>query len=264
MNVEEPEKLHYMDVDAPDPETVIWRYMDLPKFIPMLKRRALYLPVVATLNDDFEAAPLTLPGPDKWDEHDRWYQWSYVRATTFVSCWYESNDESAAMWKLYGDCVAIRTTIGALSKAISQFAGEGTPSRMEERVFGGRVQYVNPDKESPVEHVWNSVSRVLLKRNWYSHEREFRLVCDRPANFTKGGNLLGMSKVACTPKAVGMWALCDLKVMIDGIVVAPNSPPYLAEAVEAVSEAFDLDRSLVTRSSLERALPSQLISRLKS
>ena len=39
----------------------LWRYMDLWKLGSMLANRGLYFPVVATLGDQLEAAPLELP-----------------------------------------------------------------------------------------------------------------------------------------------------------------------------------------------------------
>ena len=39
----------------------LWRYMDLWKLVSMLANRGLYFPVVATLGDQLEAAPLELP-----------------------------------------------------------------------------------------------------------------------------------------------------------------------------------------------------------
>ena len=260
MNAEEPEKLTYVPMGTeavPAPGTLIWRYMDLAKFVSMLKRGALYLPVVKALDDEFEAAPLPPRNPTRQDEDNLWRQWSVARATTFVSCWYDSKVESAAMWKLYGNSVAIHTTFGELSKAISHAweSGPGLPN-LENRVFGGRVRYVDPGRKSPLQNHWNNVSRALLKRNWYRHEKEIRLVCDRPTNLESGGTSPpGPSDALDTPKAMRLWALCDLKAMIQGIVVAPKSPRYLEEAAKAVCESFGVDRSLVTRSRLEKGAP---------
>jgi hypothetical protein len=261
MNAEEPEKLTYENMGTgavPPPETLIWRYMDLPKFVCMLKRGALYLPVVAALDDEFEAAPLSPRNPTKQKESMLWHQWSVARATAFVSCWHESRVESAAMWKLYGNSIAIHTTFGALSSAISQpWESEKGPLGLESTVIGGRVRYVNPDAESPAKDVWTTPELVLRKRSWYRHEREVRLVCDRPNNFEcgKGASPLGPPGAAGTPKSMGLWALCNLKAMIQGIVIAPKSPRFIEDAAAAVCESFGLDPSLVTRSKLEKGAP---------
>ena len=66
--------------DDPVSDTIIWRYLDLPRFGSMLKRNALYFPVLAALDDDFEGAAPTPPQATQQDKDDHWYQWRSVRA----------------------------------------------------------------------------------------------------------------------------------------------------------------------------------------
>ena len=58
------------------------------------------------------------------------------------------------------------------------------------------------------------------------------------------------------PKAKGLWAPCDLKAMIQRIVVAPKSAPYIEQAARAVSEAFGLGPAVVMRSAMEKGVPA--------
>ncbi|HLI85263.1 MAG TPA: hypothetical protein VKV17_15190 [Bryobacteraceae bacterium] len=248
----EAEQLFYIDMntaDVPSPETPIWRFMDLPKLILTLKKRALYFPVAAAMDDDFETATPSLPPEaDNEDQNERWRQYKVARVTMFVNSWYESEHESAAMWKLYGNAIAVRTTFGALTNAIghpdTSLPVDNIP--YESRVFGGRVKYFDPELNAPLETHWNNVCRVLRKRKWYEYEREIRLVCERPANCGEND----------TPKALGFWARCDIGAIAEKIVVAPKSPAYLEAAVKAVAESFGPTSCKVECSALEKGAPA--------
>ena len=79
------------------------------------------------------------------------------RKTTFVNCWYESDHESMAMWRLYStdnsNAVAIRTTYGRMRDALKVKTGVGI----------GRVNYI--DFSNPPEGVIQNYAVGFLNRS---------------------------------------------------------------------------------------------------
>ena len=74
----------------------IWRHMDSMQFISHLSRRALHFARATTLPNLFEGA-LT-PSPRRPDAELAEIQ-AKLRESTFLNCWYEGEEESAAMWE---------------------------------------------------------------------------------------------------------------------------------------------------------------------
>jgi hypothetical protein len=253
-NPTEPEilKLSYVDMGTlkvPPPEAQLWRFMDLAKLVSMLDHSALYFPVLASLNDELEGSSPRPPQTATDEERLRAYDtWQYNRTVLFVNCWHQSDDESAAMWALYGNQgVAVRTTFGLLSKAVHQCPSANPVPDLT--VVGGMVDYLSPDETSPLAGASNPIADALRKLRWYDYEKEVRLIyhlrsnCERFASFP------------CAKKK-GVWVKCSLPAAICAIVLAPRSPSFLEEAVRAVCTKFGLDPSLVQRSRIEQGVPS--------
>ncbi|MDQ7057045.1 MAG: DUF2971 domain-containing protein [Ghiorsea sp.] len=96
-----------------------------------------------------------------------------ISKSTCVSCWYHSESESEAMWKLYSDSgkgIAIKTSVSSLVKSIN-FCEPQIPLRL------GKVKYLDflCNKLSPKDCVTDGVLSPLLKRKEYAHENEVRL-----------------------------------------------------------------------------------------
>ena len=104
-----------------DENNTIWRYMDFTKFISLLDKKSLFLCRADKLEDPFEGSlPLdnveslrieiykekTING--KWGVakteqyiNDLAEGSKLLKKFTYISSWYMSEHESAAMWKLY-------------------------------------------------------------------------------------------------------------------------------------------------------------------
>jgi hypothetical protein len=138
-------------VPSPTDDLVIWRYMDLPKFLIMLEQRNLYFAVLEEFEDKWEA----VIGRDL----SRGIQVASGSASgtviqsyldTFghlgISCWYSGPSESIAMWRLYTTSVygiAIKSTVGHLKRAMEI---------AKEKVVIGKVEY--RDHTEPPSEVW--------------------------------------------------------------------------------------------------------------
>jgi hypothetical protein len=131
---------------SPNEPRVLWRYMDLYKFVWLLENSALYFARADTLGDEFEGSfPETSkeqrlkewaafvakaeeeakrknlrPTNTPWEVISEVRRW--VRQWVWVSCWHSSDAESDAMWRVYGgytaQSVAVRTDLASLQACV--------------------------------------------------------------------------------------------------------------------------------------------------
>ena len=215
----------------PQPEhrqVKVWRYMDLAKFIWLLREKKLFLSRLDKLSDQYEGS-LTIRtilgistflknhrSKTGWDELSKMYRQN--RGTTFVCCWHANEHESEAMWRLYGrtgNGIAIQSTYQDLVHAISS----------EDDVYLGCVKYIDYEQD------WfpsaNIFYPVMHKRLAFSHEREVRLVSLRSAYQSLPEHEI--------PESISIpWDLDRIK----GVYVDPYAPKYFFEAVTTVIQSM--------------------------
>jgi hypothetical protein len=189
-------------LDTPDAK--IWRYMDLPKFVSLLSRRALFFASVLKFDDPYEGwmprsyieamsglnqsfvdqhnslrgeVAKRYPGADltalnkgmdeslvKYAEHAK-NALHEVRQRFGVSCWHKNEYESEAMWRSYpAQSVAIESTVGRLHGA----------NRTDKNVIIENVRYMDFDRD-PIERGYSQII-LVLKRKSFEHEREVRAI----------------------------------------------------------------------------------------
>jgi len=214
-----------------DPSTSIWRYMDLAKFVALLKSRSIYLTRVDRFSDPYEGTTTlrTAAGIGQFlknmgNVHDEAHVLKMLdaaRQELFVSCWHVNEHESEAMWRLYcgdGGGVAIQTTYSALLEAV----------RWHQGVYIGKVTYVDYRNASfPDANVFYP---VMHKRASFMHEREVRLVKLSPPQ------LDGTQDLALSVPV-------ELENLCNAVYVSPSAPNYYFEAVRAVVDAIAPDLS---------------------
>ena len=216
--------------DPPELEATLWRYMDFTKFVSLLDTQSLHLARADTLRDPFEGS---FP---KWNVALRPHRYpeqflekissisQTARQMIFISCWHESDNESAAMWKLYArehDGIAIKTSYRSLRDSL-----KGT-----ELVHIGCVTYIDYNKNLIDEG--NAFDPYLYKRQEFEHEHEVRaMACE-----------LG------SDPPTGIYHDVDLSVLIEGIIIAPYAEDWFADLVRSVASRYGLG-DYVTRSSL--------------
>jgi hypothetical protein len=228
----------------------IWRYMDLAKFVSMLQNHSLYFSVVAELGDDMEAAcPRLTNGADPFQQQDAFGRWSLGRCINFASCWHLAEDESAAMWNIYAgrhQGIAVQSTLKALSSAFP--AAEQEDANKILKI--GFVDYIDPDGEELLPRFANMYAQVLRKRQWYAYENEMRLVCCPPDNWVEPVSINEPGRF----RRSGVWVRCNLRELIQSVVVAPKAPPYLRAAVSEVFKRFEFDPAIVKSSRLNETV----------
>jgi hypothetical protein len=112
-------------VETPHDNTVLWRYMDLPKLLWLLEKKVLYFAPPSEFEDKWEAViprdlttaiqiSFAAASGSVLDEFQRFH------GRSAINCWYSGTDESVAMWRLYTNSeygLAIATTVGRLEAA---------------------------------------------------------------------------------------------------------------------------------------------------
>ncbi len=207
----------------------VWRYMDLAKFVWLLKEKRLFMSRLDQLADRYEGSltAKTIEGIDEFlRQHgstDGWAQMSELyranQTTTFVCCWHANEQESEAMWRLYCGAahgVAIQTTYQHLIGAIER----------EHEIYLGCVTYIDYERE------WfpdaNAFRPVMHKRLSFEHEREVRLVAS-PSKFRASHP---------EPAPHALYIPWDSDARVERVLVDPYAPAYFFDAVEAVVSAL--------------------------
>lgn len=145
---------------TPPDETTVYRYMSFWKFVYLLHFKKLYFVRLDHLDDEMEGIMDDISLQDKHKE-------SYLRINKYVNCWHINEDESEAMWKLYGgipsESIAVKSSVGHIKEAI---ANDSTPTMI------AKIDY---DKKPNHEVLKNFYAQVFYKRRIYEHEKELRL-----------------------------------------------------------------------------------------
>jgi len=220
--------------EVPPQTASLWRYMDLAKFLYLLRDKSLYFARIDQLGDSWEGAKGARRNKQIWDDHYLRFFQDAIRnppdgykcektqdeieseashllkqlelgaanelQTTYVSCWHENEVESEALWRLYcppnSAGVAIRTTCGDLKLAFDE----------DLSVEIGRVKYV--DFRTQFAGVNDSIFR---KRKSLQHEQEVRAVVrDRSEN-----------------KGLGISRPVNLTALAKEVVISPFAPVWI-------------------------------------
>jgi len=142
-----------------------------------------------------------------------------------VNCWHANDQESEAMWKLYGDShrgIAIQTTVGKLQAALQS----------EEEIRIAEVIYSNYDSPSKdaLRHLLKCGLGPVMKRSSYSHEAELR------AYFLPADHKVGPEATAPQSKTVKVNSLG----FIESVLISPYAGEPYTSAVKAVSSKYNL------------------------
>lgn len=257
-----PYEIH-PSLTTPHDGTVLWRYLNFPKFLDLLERRALRFMRLDKLEDPLEG---------KWTDSEMEYLLSFqprpsvpgtamaegafrsaqqTRLSTFVSCWRQGQDESMAMWDIYrrGGCViAVKSTIGRLKEAMANF---------EKPVHIAEVKYVDW-KDTPWDN--NLLAICVRKELAYRHEAEVRAVIWDVELEARGRLLIG-SKYA--PKWMGNLERLQEEVpchkeitfdpvqLITEVVLGPREKEWIYTLLKRIMERYGLPQPVIASKLLE-------------
>ena len=146
-----------------------------------------------------------------------------IRKNSYVSCWHLSDVESPALWKLYGNTIAIRSTYSRLRGFLPV-----------DDYDLGMVTYIDYVNEHP--DVSHTAAPLFFKRDSFAHERELRAVTQ---NHTLEG---GRQVPDFTPGFEGQYETGDLNSLVVELVVAPLTKTWFRELVFKVARRYGLNK----------------------
>lgn len=230
------------DLWAPDLDTVLWRYMDMPKFVSLLEYQSLWFAGLDTLEDPYEGLPprglinemwRSVEGQPESEQpklRERVKHTSGVLASAreqvYANCWHASPVESAAMWKIYsrvGDGIAVRTTFERFRDCFSD---------SDTAVHGGMVDYVDLENFVPKSDKLSTFEWATKKRVSFAYEHEFRgLVCTK-----------------WVPDR-GFLIPLDISRLIESVYISPSAPSWFADIVSRICNRY-IEQANVVHSDL--------------
>lgn len=232
------------------PDQVIWRYINYDKFVSLLQSRALYfcradllgdqhegtltpktvgkqeelLRNMLSLNPTLASNPALMESAVQARRENLGEAIKAAREWAYVVCWHVSDHESDGMWKLYGESVAIRSTVEALGNSMTA-AGE--------KIYLATVKYIDEKTEEIPIH--DGHLPLVHKRRAFDHESEVR-----------GIVLQSLPHNLASPNPTsGILVPTDLKTLVNEIYVSPKSPVGFLEKVGGVARQAGLDCPIV-------------------
>lgn len=221
-------------------DQLLWRYMDLSKFISMLEKQAIWLARADRVKDKHEGRfPDEMrrvmeefyknPSPkDKStittvdDFYDR------LIKNTFISCWHKNFDENMVMWELYGkinNSIAIQTTVFELKQCMNQSKLQGHSFLLQ------NVNYKH-SKEILGELLYEDC--FFIKRPHFSFEQEVRVSLDTYA-----------PNAEAKKTAIGHSLFINVNDLIKKILVHPDSEDWFLDAVRSVVKKYSINTSVL-------------------
>lgn len=216
------------DLFLPDDNSVIWRYMDYPKFQSMLQKNSIFFSRADKQTDDFEGEYPgdmlkklekrlgTVPSDDgKSYTFKQWHTQKEI-PSRLLSCWNVNRHESPKSWSAYTttttkESIAIRSTIGKL-KGCFTIKGNDEPV-----VWIGEIRYGDEENRLPDSyHKWDVnyfLYPFFAKRERYRWENEVRATV----------NLSRKKQLGLNHSPNGCFIKADLRVLIDSIWVHPKA-----------------------------------------
>lgn len=230
------------------PESKLWRYMDLAKFISLIGKKKLFFASAESFEDIFEGAKgiverkpqwdnfyldffkhaiQTVPGarpeeltPDYIESNSKRLlseldiSGKISRKHTFISCWHCNQYESEAMWKLYStnvkNAIAVQTTYQRLYEALGK----------NPEIAIGKVNYIDYSSQ------FSSINGPYwYKRKSFEYEQEVRAIIQNIG--TNGG---------------GLEKEVDLEKLISAIYISPYAPKWFEEVVIDIVEKYELHK----------------------
>ena len=216
-----------------DPDTVVWKYLDLSKFLDLLMSQKLFMSRSDKFEDQYEGTfseptyeeikKLSINNPEFLNYYKS------QREKVAVSSWHINEYESFAMWQIFtqnNEGLAIQSTIGRLQNAVTR------EKKYEQYI--GEVNYIDYKKEYiPFDDVFFP---FLFKRKSFQYEREVRIISDVTQNNIKLND--------------GLKINVDINQLIEKIYIHPKSENWYKNLVIQLVKQLGFDFT-IEKSDLE-------------
>jgi hypothetical protein len=216
-----------------DPNTIVWKYLDLSKFLDLLLSKKLFMSRSDKFEDQYEGtfSEPTYEEIKRIAENNPEFLQYYKshREKVAVSSWHINEYESFAMWQIFtqnSEGLAIQSTIGRLQNAV-------IPEKKFDQYIG-EVNYIDYKKEHiPFDDVFFP---FLFKRKSFQYEREVRILSDVTQSNIKLND--------------GLKINVDINQLIEKIYIHPKSENWYKNLVIQLVEQLGFDFT-IEKSDLE-------------
>ncbi|HEY0092373.1 MAG TPA: hypothetical protein VGB43_07800 [Flavobacterium sp.] len=216
-----------------DPDTVVWKYLDLSKFLELLLSQQLFMSRSDKFEDQYEGTfseptfeemkKLSADNPEFLDYYKT------HRENVVVSSWHINEYESYAMWQIFtktNEGLAIRSTVGRLQEAL-------VPEYNFKQHIG-QVNYIDYKKEYIPFN--DDFFPFLFKRKSFQYEREIRIISDLSKHNMQIND--------------GLKVNVDIRKLIDRVYIHPKSENWYKKLIIALLHKLDFD-FIIEKSDLE-------------
>lgn len=228
----------------PDNDQVIWRYIDLAKFILFLDTKELFFTRPDKFEDPFEGSL-----PEKLiEKKSRWVkslkaegkidsekEVSKILSKMYldnkknigVCSWHMNSYESEAMWKLYlksDEGIAIQSTYINLYNCLNE---------SEYDIHISKVKYIDYEEDTfPSE---NALIPFVHKRKSFEHEKELRAII----SFDGTNNSPNLRNID-TSNGIGI-RVKNINDLIENIYISPYAPSWFSNVIKSISVRYDIN-----------------------
>ncbi|TDS59601.1 hypothetical protein [Myroides indicus] len=216
-----------------NPDTIIWKYLDLSKFLDLLLSKKMFMSRSDKFEDQYEGTfseptyeeikQIAVNNPEFLNYYKQ------RRKNIVISSWHINEYESFAMWQIFtknNEGLAIQSTVGRLKEAF----------HAEDRItqYIGEVDYIDYKKEYiPFD---DDFFPFLFKRKSFQYEKEIRVISDvTPLNLSVNE---------------GIKIQTDIQKLIEKIYIHPKSENWYKKLVIELMDKLEFNFS-VEKSDLE-------------
>jgi hypothetical protein len=213
-----------------DSDTIVWKYLDLSKFLDLLLSQKLFMSRSDKFEDQYEGTfseptfeeikKLSINNPDFLNYYKT------HREKVAISSWHINEYESFAMWQIFtqnSEGLAIQSTVKRLQDAL-------IPEKNYKQYIG-EVNYIDYKKEYiPFDDMFFP---FLFKRKSFQYEREVRIITD-----------VADSKIKLND---GLKINVDISQLIEKIYIHPKSENWyknlVIQLVKQLGFDFEIEKS---------------------
>jgi hypothetical protein len=213
-----------------DPDTIVWKYLDLSKFLDLLLSQKLFMSRSDKFEDQYEGTfseptfeeikKLSTNNPDFLNYYKT------HREKVAISSWHINEYESFAMWQIFtqnSEGLAIQSTVKRLQDAL-------VPENNYKQYIG-EVNYIDYKKEYiPFDDLFFP---FLFKRKSFQYEREVRIITDVADNNIRLND--------------GLKINVDISQLIEKIYIHPKSENWyknlVIQLVKQLGFDFEIEKS---------------------
>lgn len=230
----------------PSDDKVLWRYMDMAKYVSLISTRQLFFCKADRFEDPFEGKlnNITKSVLQEWyvDEipkdkrtkediaqslkqlNDYLSSTEKLRPFITISSWHQNDNENFAMWKIYSNWNSGLAIVTNFERAKQSF------KLVDESVNGGMVKYIQEERD--IVNPGNIFNHFMTKRSQFAYENEVRFIHQIQEE--------NVDKKELIDKSNGVYIDVDLEILIDKIYVAPQAESWVKDAVIDLNDKYGI------------------------